>query len=311
MTALPKLPSALLWRQRLAALLRHSRVRHDASLRPLTTLRIGGPADCLVDVESEDDLLALFAFIGQEGLPFLMLGKGSNVLAADTGFRGVVLRLGRHFQTFSLTATPGRVRAGAALADSAFVERARAAGLGGMEFLVAVPGSIGGAIAMNAGAHQGETARFLTAVRYFDRTHGLREAPAADFAFAYRHSPLQAQAGRIVLAGEFQLQPAGDAEIQRRKREIQSWRRAHQPRDFPNCGSVFKNPPGTFAAQLIDEAGLKGTRRGGAQVSEVHANFIVNRGGATASDVLALVDFIRGTIYKRTGIVLELEMQVL
>lgn len=311
MTALAKASSTRHWRERLAAALRHSRVRHDASLRPLTTLRIGGPADCLVDLESEEDLLALFAFISGEGLPFLMLGKGSNVLAADAGFRGVVVRLGRHFQTFALTATPGRVRAGAALPDSAFVERARAAGLGGMEFLVAVPGSIGGAIAMNAGAHQGETARFLTAVRYFEPTQGLREAPASDFAFSYRHSPLRGQEGRIVLAGEFQLQPASDAEIQRRKREIQAWRRAHQPRDFPNCGSVFKNPPGMFAAKLIDEAGLKGTRRGGAQVSEVHANFIVNCGGATAADVLALVDFIRETIYKRTGITLELEMQVL
>jgi UDP-N-acetylmuramate dehydrogenase len=307
----PLAPAGDTWRQRLVERLGPSRVRFDAALRPATTLRIGGPADCLVDLESEADLLALFEAIRADGLPYLVLGKGSNLLVSDAGFRGVAIRLGRAFRTFAPTGALGLVRAGAALADSAFVEQARALGLGGMEFLVAIPGSIGGAIAMNAGAHQGETARFLTAVRYFDRDTGIREEPAARFPFAYRHSPLRGQEGRIVLAGEFQLEPVDAAEIQRRKEEIQTWRREHQPRDFPNCGSVFKNPPGMAAARLIDEAGLKGMRRGDAQVSELHANFIVNRGHATARDVLALVDIIRETIYKRTGITLELEMQVL
>jgi UDP-N-acetylmuramate dehydrogenase len=295
----------------LAGVLGPSRIRFDVPLRPATTLRIGGPADCLVELESEQDVAALFARIDAERIPFLVLGKGSNLLVSDAGFRGIILRLGKHFRSFTVTGPPGRVRAGAALADSTFVERAREAGLGSMEFLVAIPGSIGGAIAMNAGAHHGETAQFLTAVRYFDRASGIQDVPATSFAFSYRHSPLRGQEGRIVLAGEFQLQPVAAAEIQRRKAEIQAWRREHQPRGFPNCGSVFKNPPGTAAAKLIDEAGLKGTLRGDAQVSELHANFIVNRGNATAADVLALVDFIRETIYKRTGISLELEMQVL
>lgn len=301
----------LAWRERLAVTLQDSRAQFDASLRPATTLRIGGPADCLVDIESERDVDALFQCIEEQQLPFIVLGKGSNLLVSDAGFRGVAIRLGKHFRSFATTDVPGRVRAGAGLADSTFVERARELGLGGMEFLVAIPGSIGGAIAMNAGAHHGETAQFLTAVRYFDRKAGIREVPASTFAFSYRHAPLRGQDGCLVLAGEFQLQPVSDAEIQRRKAEIQTWRREHQPRDFPNCGSVFKNPPGTAAAKLIDEAGLKGTRRGDAQVSEVHANFIVNRGNATAADVLALVDFIRETIYKRTSVSLELEMQVL
>jgi UDP-N-acetylmuramate dehydrogenase len=307
----PVPPDGAPWRSRLAESLGPSKLQFDAPLRPATTLRIGGPADCLVDLESEQDLLALFDLIDSAGLAFLVLGKGSNLLVSDAGFRGVVVRLGRAFRTFAALDAPGQVRAGAALPDSTFVEQARALSLGGMEFLVAIPGSIGGAIAMNAGAHQGETARFLTAVRYFDRDAGIREEPAARFPFAYRHSALRGQQGRIVLAGEFQLEPVNAAEILRRKDEIQTWRREHQPRDFPNCGSVFKNPPGTAAARLIDEAGLKGTRRGDAQVSELHANFIVNRGHATARDVLALVDFIRETIYKRTGITLELEMQVL
>lgn len=299
------------WRAQVAGGLAASRVQFDAPLRPATTLRIGGPADCLVDLESETDLLTLFNIIDAERLPFLMLGKGSNLLVRDAGFRGVVIRLGNHFRSFAPTAQPGIVRGGAALADSTFVERARALGLGGMEFLVAIPGSIGGAIAMNAGAHHGEVAQHLMAVRFFQQRQGIRELPASQFGFSYRHSPLRGQDGCVVLAGDFRLEPVDDAEIQRRKEEIQVWRREHQPRDFPNCGSVFKNPPGTHAARLIDEAGLKGTRRGDAQVSEMHANFIVNRGNATAADVLALVDFIRETIYKRTGLTLELEMQVL
>jgi len=298
------------WRDEITKRLRASRVQFDAPLRPLTTLRIGGTADCLVDVESEEDLLTVFELVRGHGLGFLMLGKGSNMLVADAGFRGIVMRLGRGFAGFRASEQPGFVRGGAGLANSSFVEQARALGLGGMEFLVAIPGTIGGAIAMNAGAHDGETARFLVSVRYLDIRRGLMDSHAAAFRFEYRNSPLRGQEGRIVLEGEFRLEPRADEEIQRRKDEIQIWRREHHPRDFPNCGSVFKNPPGTAAAKLIDEAGLKGIVRGGAQVSEKHANFIVNRGNATAADVLALVDLIRETVYKRTGMTLELELYV-
>jgi UDP-N-acetylmuramate dehydrogenase len=171
-------------------------------------------------------------------------------------------------------------------------------------------GSIGGAIATNAGAHDGETAAFLERVRFFAPGGGVQERPAADFAFAYRHSPLRADEGRLVLGGTFGLRPMDDAEIRARRERFQLWRREHQPREYPNCGSVFKNPPGDHAARLIDAAGLKGRRIGDAQVSEKHANFIVNRGQASAADLLALVDLIRDTVFSRTGISLELEMQV-
>jgi UDP-N-acetylmuramate dehydrogenase len=310
MTATSAAPASAAWRGELSKRLRGSRVQFDAPLRPLTTLRIGGPADCLVEVESEEDLLAVFDLIRSAGLGFLVLGKGSNMLVSDAGFRGIVLRLGRGFAGFRPSEQAGFVRGGAGLANSSFVEQARALGLGGMEFLVAIPGTIGGAIAMNAGAHDGETARFLVSVRYLDAHRGLMDSHAAAFRFEYRNSPLRGQEGRIVLEGEFRLEPLADGEIQRRKDAIQQWRREHQPRDLPNGGSVFKNPPGAFAAKLIDEAGLKGAARGGAQVSEKHANFIVNRGGASAADVLALVDLIRETVYNRTGITLELELYV-
>jgi len=247
-------------------------------------------------------------------VPCTILGKGSNVLVPDIGLRGVVLRLGRAFQEFRRGESADSVWGGAGLPNATFVERARLLGLGGMEFLVTIPGNLGGAIAMNAGAFKDEIACHLLAVRYLDLkgiAPELRTRPASEFVFRYRASPLRGQEGAIVLAGEFRLALASDAEIEARKNSHMTYRRDTQPREYPNCGSVFKNPPGDYAARLIEQAGLKGRRRGGAQVSEKHANFIVNRGGATAADVLELIDLIRRTVYDRSQIRLELEVQLL
>ena len=301
--------SAAEWRDALRARLHDSPVTFDAPLRRAVTLRVGGPADALVELESERDLLALLALAEERALPLHVLGRGSNVLVRDEGLRGLVLRLGQAFRTLRVEPTAQRAEAGAGLANASFVEQCRERGLGGMEYLVAIPGSIGGAIAMNAGAHDGETVAFLEAVRVCEGG-AIRTQSAGDFAFGYRHSSLRANEGRLVLGGTFRLQVLPDAEIRARCERFTQWRREHQPRDFPNCGSVFKNPPGDYAARLIDAAGLKGRRLGDAQVSEKHANFIVNRGAASAADVLALVDVIRETVHSRTGICLELEMQI-
>jgi len=299
------------WRDILKVRLRASRVRFDHPLRGATTLRIGGPAECLVDVEGEDDLAALLGLVAERELPLFILGKGSNVLIPDDGLRGVVMRLGRTFSEVERLGESNRVVAGAGQPNPRFLEACRRWGLGGMEFLTAIPGTIGGAIAMNAGAHDGETARYLRVVRFHEHPGGIRNEPAESFRFGYRESPLRGQLGRIVLAGQFELTPLGEAEIRARIELFQEFRRRTQPRDFPNSGSVFKNPPGEHAARLIDAAGLKGARRGGAQVSDKHANFIVNRGGATAADVVGLVDLVRQRVYQQTGIDLELEIQVL
>lgn len=301
-------------RQRLSELLTDSRVRFDVPLRPLTTLRIGGPADALVDLGSEADVSALFSFLERAGLPAFILGKGSNLLVDDAGVRGVVVRLGRGLDDFAAApeaeADGSRlVTAGAALVNGQFVSRCEGLGLGGMEFLIAVPGSIGGAIAMNAGAHQGETADFLDMVRIYEGGTGLHDVPARQLRFAYRHSELRGQDGRLVLAGRFRLRPAEPAAIRAQVAAFQAYRRDTQPRDFPNCGSVFKNPPGDFAARLIEAAGLKGHHHGAAQISEKHANFIVNRGGATAADVLGLIDLVRTRVAAESGITLALELQ--
>jgi len=313
-TPTPEGAGGVPWRKALEQALSTSRIRFDEPLHPFTTLRIGGPADCLVDLESEADLAAALAVARDHQLPCHVLGKGSNVLVRDEGVRGLVLRMGAAFKRVEPLRHPGkedgRVKAGAGTANAAFVEACRGFGLGGMEFLVAVPGTIGGAIAMNAGAHDGDTAAFLESVRYHDPEQGVLERPASDFKFGYRHSPLRANEGPLVLAGTFRLRPLEDTAMRERQRNITQWRREHQPRDFPNCGSVFKNPPGGHAARLIDEAGLKGHTIGGAQVSEKHANFIVNRNQARAEHVLALVDFIHETVYARTGTRLDLEMQI-
>jgi UDP-N-acetylmuramate dehydrogenase len=302
------------WRERLIGGLKVSEAIADAPLAPLTTLRIGGRGDLLITAESEADLIRVLNPVRDEGTPLTVLGKGSNVLIPDAGLRGIVLRLGRAFSGFEVDGEGQSVQAGAGLANATFVERARSAGLGGMEFLVTIPGTIGGAIAMNAGAFQSETAAHLLAVRSIDLMRDPLAAetqPAAAFPFAYRSSPLRAQDRRLVLEGQFRMEPTADAEIQARKERHMRYRRDTQPREYPNCGSVFKNPPGTFAAKLIEEAGLKGHRLGGAQISEKHANFIVNRGGATYSDVLSLIDLIRRTVYDRYQIRLEPEVQIL
>ena len=299
------------WQSQLPGRLQHSRVEFGALLARATTLRVGGPAECLVEVEGEADLVRLFEALAEWELPHTVLGRGSNVLIADAGLPGVVLRLGKTFRTFSVEPGGTRARAGAALVNSAFIEHCREAGLGGMEFLIAVPGNIGGAVAMNAGAHGGETARQLAAVRLFDSSRGIREAPATDFQFGYRASPLRGGGGILVLEAVFDLQACPEREILARKKAFLAHRARTQPRDYPNSGSVFKNPAGDFAGRLVEQAGLKGHCVGDAQVSEKHGNFIVNRGRATASEVLALIRLIQAKVQETSGISLKLELQVL
>ena len=284
-------------------------VRWNEILASRTSFRIGGPAECLVDLEGEADLLALFEVVEKAGAPYLVMGKGSNILIPDEGVPGVVIRLGKSFQQVSRQGN--RVSAGCGCVNARFVEICRGWGLGGMEFLIAVPGTIGGAIAMNAGAHAGETAEFLRKVRLYRFGQGIVEEDATSIEFAYRSSPLRGQAGVVVMAGEFEMLADSEEGIKQRIEQFQTYRRETQPRDYPNCGSVFKNPADDFAARLIEEAGLKGQQLGGAQVSEKHANFIVNRGGASASEVLALVDLIRERVYSLNRVELELELQVL
>ena len=284
------------------------RVRTRFVLAPLTTFRIGGPAALYLEPESEPDLVAASEAVRQTGIPFAVLGKGSNVLVADEGFAGLVLRLGRGYRW---SARDGdRLAAGGAMPLPALAGVALAHELSGLEFGVAIPASIGGAVRMNAGAHGGSLADVVETVDVFGLADGtVRRVAAEEAGFSYRRSALPADA--VVVGATVGLRAGTSAEIRARMDEAREWRRRTQPLAEPNCGSVFKNPPGDHAARLIDEAGAKGRAVGHASVSTKHANFIVASEGATAAEVLTLVREVQDLVAQRSGVRLEPEVHLL
>ena len=284
------------------------RVRTRFALAPLTTFRIGGPAALFLEPESERDLVAVSEAVRQTGLPVAVLGKGSNVLVADEGYRGLVLRLGRGYRW---SARDGdRLTAGGAMPLPALAGVALAHGLAGLEFGVAIPASLGGAVRMNAGAHGGSLADVIESVDMFGLSDGSsRGVPANEAGFSYRRSALAPDG--VVVGATVGLGPGEPPEIRARMDEARDWRRRTQPLAEPNCGSVFKNPHGDHAARLIETAGAKGRRVGSASVSTKHANFIVASEGATASDVLTLVREVQDLVEERSGVRLEPEVHLL
>lgn len=270
-----------------------------------TTFRIGGPADWYVAPYDEAELASVISLCREAGIPFLILGNGSNLLCGDGGFRGVVIDMTKHFT--HCVCEEDTIRAGAGLLLGSLARQAMQAGLTGLEFAAGIPGSVGGALVMNAGAYGGEMAQVTTWVRVLTPEGEFRRIPAEELDFAYRHSVIPG-AGYIVVEAEFQLEPGKPDQIRARIEELAARRRAKQPLEYPSAGSTFKRPAGHFAAQLIDEAGLKGFSVGGARVSEKHAGFVINDGNATANDVLTLCSQIRQQILRTTGVELELEV---
>jgi UDP-N-acetylmuramate dehydrogenase len=281
------------------------RVRTRFVLAPLTTFRIGGPAALFLEPGSEADLVAVSEAVRETGIRVAVLGKGSNVLVDDEGFPGLVLRLGRGYRW---SARDGdRLTAGGAMPLPALAGVALAHGLSGLEFGVAIPASVGGAVRMNAGAHGGELAEVIESVEVFGLSEGAaHRLPAAVAGFSYRRSGLPADG--VVVGATVRLGAAEPSRIRARMDEARAWRRRTQPLAEPNCGSVFKNPPGDHAARLIEEAGAKGRRVGSASVSTKHANFIVASEGATAADVMALVREVQALVEERSGVHLEPEV---
>jgi UDP-N-acetylmuramate dehydrogenase len=284
------------------------RLRVAFPMAPLTTFRIGGPAALYLEPESEADLLAAGRAVVEAGIPVAVLGKGSNVLVADDGFPGLVLRLGR---TYRWSARDGDVIvAGAAMPLPAVSGIALQHGLSGLEFGVAIPATFGGAVRMNAGAHGHELAEVMETVEVFRLRAGVPVSVAAiDAGFGYRRSALGDDA--VVTAARIRLTPGEPAAIRALMDEAREWRRRTQPLAEPNCGSVFTNPPGDHAARLIEAAGGKGRRVGGASVSQKHANFIVAAPGARAADVVSLIGELRTLVAERSGIRLETEVRLI
>ena len=294
-----------------------SRLRRKESLKRFNTWRIGGVAECLIDVASVADLGFLLPFISKHRIPWFILGKGSNLLIQDTVWPGIILHLSGDFKSWepleenNSSSCKNKVNVGAALADVTFAQRCVVQGWGGMEYLIGIPGTIGGAVAMNAGAHGGETADFLQEAEWMDMEGDLHTSARDSLEFRYRHSDLMGNYGRIITSAIFELQESDPQTVQKKLLECQLFRKEKQPYNQPSCGSVFKNPPGDFAARLIESSGLKGKIRGGAQISPIHANFIVNIGNASSTDIFSLIDTVREIVFSKYSINLEPEVQIL
>lgn len=283
------------------------RIRRDEPLKRHTTFRIGGPADYLIQVANRQELSGLLRLAGEEGLPVYILGKGSNLLVSDEGVRGLVLSLTGEFGRLAVEGSTVRVGGGYNLPKLAYEVQKR--GLGGIEFACAIPGTVGAGLVINAGAHGGDLSQVVTEATVVWGDGREQRLTRDEIGFGYRSTRLQGTSA-IVVEVVMALHPADPAELQGAMRQHLERRRATQPLGHPNAGSIFKNPPDDYAGRLIELAGLKGARVGDAQVSEKHANFIVNLGQATAKDVLMLMDRVRSTVEQRFGVRLEAEVKI-
>ncbi|MEI7743797.1 MAG: UDP-N-acetylmuramate dehydrogenase [Chloroflexota bacterium] len=279
-------------------------------LARLTTMRVGGPADLFAVVHNQFELRGIVRFARARSIPLTLLGRGSNLVISDAGIRGLVV----HVRAEGSQVDGDRYHADAGVPMARAATETQLAGLTGLEYGLAIPGSVGGAVWANAGAHGGDTASVLESATAILADGSEVVLPATELGFTYRHSRFKDAMGpdgpaEIVVAAVFHLAPGDPAEIKARLDGIRAWRREHQPLGIPSAGSVFRNPPGDSAGRLIDALGLKGHRIGGAVVSGKHANFIVNDQGGTASDVRRLAEHVRSEIRARHGIDLAYEIE--
>jgi UDP-N-acetylmuramate dehydrogenase len=279
-------------------------LRADVPLAPLTTLRVGGHADRMAAPETLDDLVATVGLAREAGVPALLLGKGSDLVVADAGIRGLVVRV--RADATSIDGTTLVADAGASM--TALAKRCAAAGLAGFDWAISIPGTVGGAVWANAGAHGGEMARVVREVEVLGPDGERRRIGAEECAFAYRDSRFK-HGEEVVLRATIGLEPGDPDAVRALVDGHQAHRRATQPLADQNAGSVFRNPPGDHAGRLIEAAGLKGHRVGSARVSELHANFIVTDRGGRAADVRRLGDHVRATVTERFDVDLRYEIE--
>jgi len=296
------------WVEKAGEILEESRVPYERSfpLSRLTTLGVGGPADFLLRPVEVPSLAQALEGFTDEGIPVVFLGAGSNLLVRDEGFRGVVVCLA------DLSAEPvqmdASVRAEAGMRLPALVTRLTRLGLSGLEWAEGVPGSVGGSVHMNAGAFQDSMQSHVREVTLLDRHGRVHRHKVTSADFVYRGAPFVGD--QVVVDALFELTPRPTKEIEEIIRPFREHRKRTQPQGVRSSGCIWKNPPGSHAGRLIQEAGLKGSVRGGAKISEVHGNFIVNTGGATFADVMALADLIRETVLRTHSVTLEMEVVV-
>jgi len=294
--------------QELRAALPGARIEPNVPMAKHTTFRVGGPADMMLFVRSGQEIAAARTLCRQEGFPCTVIGNGSNLVVRDGGIRGLVIQIGDAMNRCKFRS--GRVRAEAGLRLTTLSRDAIQKGMASLEFAGGIPGTVGGAVCMNAGAYGGEMKDVLTAVTYLDENDQLvrREVTAEDF--GYRTSIFM-ERGWIVTEAEFLLPFDTDGQARVRYDAFSARRREKQPLSWPSAGSTFKRPEGHYAGTLIEGAGLKGLTVGGAQVSELHAGFIINRGGATAKDILSLIALVQERVFANSGVRLEPEVRIL
>ncbi len=298
--------------KRIAGMIPPERLLRDEPMAAHTSFRIGGPAYAFVICNTEDELASVLAAVCDEQAEHMIVGNGSNFLVADEGYPGIMITMGGEFDSICqheddrTVVTVGAARL--LSSTSAFLTER---GLAGFEFASGIPGSIGGAVFMNAGAYGGEMKDVVRSVRLMKPDGSeIIELGNAEMDFRYRHSMVE-DSGLIVLSAELGLKKDDPAEIAARVRELQVKRNSKQPVNYPSAGSTFKRPAVGYAAALIEEAGLKGFRVGGAEVSEKHSGFVINTGGATAADVLAVMRHVRDTVYEKSGTRLEPEVRLI
>ncbi|MBQ8815826.1 MAG: UDP-N-acetylmuramate dehydrogenase [Lachnospiraceae bacterium] len=280
------------------------RLEWNVPLAKYTTFHIGGLAECLISARSSKEVQLVLQFCHKYQVELHILGNGSNLLVDDRGIRGIVLYIGRRMQEITVNGTQIVADAGARMA---LVARAAAeAGLTGLEFSFGIPGTIGGGVIMNAGAYGGELSQVVTKVEAFDAEGNFHVLEGDALCFGYRKSTLKTH-GYIVTKVYLECKPGDKEAIQQLMADLGAQRRGKQPLEYPSAGSTFKRPEGYFAGQLIDQAGLKGYTVGGAQVSEKHAGFIINKGGATSRDVRTLIGYIKTAVSEKFGVELEPE----
>jgi len=274
-----------------------------------TSLRVGGPVSCLLRPLNLAGLRSAVQVLIQNHYPYFILGRGSNILVSDTGVQAAAISLERGFSKVERLDVEGHVNVGAGLPLRRLLRFCLQEGLGGLEFIAGIPGSVGGALRMNAGTHAGAMADVCREVRFLNADGSLARVPRSALHFSYRKLELPPAA--VLFEVEFSLTPSSRKHIQDKVRTLLEFRKEKQPWQLPSAGSVFKNPPGDFAGRLIEAAGLKGIRVGDAQISQKHANFIVNLGQARASDILALIHLARKKVFQEFGVQLQLEIEVI
>ncbi|EDM98725.1 UDP-N-acetylmuramate dehydrogenase [Pseudoflavonifractor capillosus ATCC 29799] len=283
-------------------------LRTEEPMARHTTFRVGGPARLMAFPRDKKEIKAAVRAADEMGVIPFFLGNGSNLLVADEGVEAFVIKTGGLDQTREVNR---RLRAECGIPLSRLAVAALGRGLTGLEFAHGIPGSLGGAVVMNAGAYGGEMVQVLTAVTYLDKHGQEHTVPASECGLTYRHSMFTDHPEWLVLEAEMELEQGDAEEIRAKMEDLAQRRKSKQPLEYPSAGSTFKRPEGHFAAALIEQCGLKGLTVGGAQVSEKHAGFVINRGGATCADILKLTEQIKETVLRETGVTLELEVRTL